>query len=69
MRLTISIPDYLVKDIKQLAKDHGVTQSEVIGNAIYQAYAIKPRSVKKVRKAVATKKVPKGHTMRGATAR
>lgn len=69
MRLTISIPEYLVNDIKQLAKDHGITQSEVIGNAIYQAYAIKPRSKKKVSKSVATKKAIKGHNLRENLAR
>jgi metal-responsive CopG/Arc/MetJ family transcriptional regulator len=37
-KITISLPDYLVKDLKEIARVHGITQSSVIATALYKEY-------------------------------
>jgi metal-responsive CopG/Arc/MetJ family transcriptional regulator len=37
-KITISLPDYLVKDLKEIARIHGITQSSVIATALYKEY-------------------------------
>jgi hypothetical protein len=37
-KITLSLPDYLVKDLKEIARVHGITQSSVIATALYNEY-------------------------------
>jgi hypothetical protein len=37
-RITLSLPDYLVRDLREIARVHGITQSSVIARALYNEY-------------------------------
>ncbi len=37
-RITLSLPDYLVKDLREIARIRGITQSSVIAHALYNEY-------------------------------
>jgi metal-responsive CopG/Arc/MetJ family transcriptional regulator len=64
MRVTLSLPDYIAKDLKALAKANGTTQSGIVASAIYHYHLENKPTKKKVSGSIALKKAPK----RGAKA-
>ncbi len=46
MRVTLSLPDYIAKDLKAIAEAHGTTQSGVVSLAIHR-YLIDSKPPKK----------------------
>ena len=64
MKVTLSLPDYIAKDLKAIAEAHGTTQSGVVSLAIHRYIIDSKPPKKKLSGSIALKKAPK----RGANA-
>ena len=62
-KITISLPDYIVSDLKEIAKQQGVTQTSVIATALYNEYKRLDRPKQTHR--VAYKKAPTKSARKG----
>jgi hypothetical protein len=64
MKVTLSLPDYIAKDLKAVAEANGTTQSGIVAFAIHR-YLMEGKPLKKkLSGSIALKKAPK----RGANA-
>lgn len=66
-KITISLPTYIVEDLKEIARVHNVTQSSVIASALYDKYKLlgSDRKPKEAPLKTAYKKAPSKSARRG----
>ena len=62
-KITVSLPDYIVSDLKDIAKRKGVTQTSVIATALYNEYKRPDRPTQKYKPAY--KKAPTKSARKG----